>query len=79
MLALNNQVSKSQTADDILKAIEGKESFLINLDKNIKYPELQEKLLELGKLAKISHSQQLPEKLSMLVGQVLLLGTCSER
>ena len=51
----------------------------MNLDKNIKYPELQEKLLELGKLVKISHSQQVPEKLSMLVGQVLLLGTCSER
>ena len=77
--ALNNQISKSQTADDILKAIEEKESFLMNLDKNIKYPELQEKLLELGKLVKISHSQQVPEKLSMLVGQVLLLGTCSER
>jgi hypothetical protein len=77
--ALNNQISKSQTVDDILKAIGEKESFLINLDQNIKYPEAQQKLLELGKLVKISHSQKVPEKLSMLIGQVLLLGTCSEQ
>lgn len=76
---LNNQISKSQTVDDALKAIGEKESFLINLDQNIKYPEAQQKLLELGKLAKISHSQQLPEKLNMLARQALLLGTCSER
>jgi len=79
MLVLNNQISKSQTVDDTLKAIGEKESFLINLDQNIKYPELQEKLLELGKLARISHSQQLPEKLNMLARQALLLGTCSEQ
>ena len=77
--ALNNQISKSQTVDDALKAIGKKESFLINLDQNIKYPESQQKLLELGKLAKMSHSQQLPEKLNMLARQALLLGTCSER
>jgi len=79
MLALNNQISKSQTVDDALKAMGEKESFLINLDQNIKYPEAQQKLLELGKLAKMSHSQQLPEKLNMLARQALLLGTCSER
>ena len=75
---LSNQISKSQTPDDTLKAIEAKESFLINLDKNIKYPELHEQLLELGQSAQISCLQQIPEKLNALVKQSLSLGTFSE-
>lgn len=79
IFGLNNQISQSQTAGDVLKAMEKKESFLINLDKNIKYPELHKQLLELGKLAKISYLQQVPEKLNALVKQSLSLTTFSEQ
>lgn len=78
IFGLNNQISKSQTAGDVLKAMEAKESFLINLDKNIKYPELHEQLLELGQSAQISCLQQISEKLNALVKQSLSLGTFSE-
>jgi len=76
---LDKVINESQTPKNILKAIEGKNSFLSSLDKNIKYPVGQEKLLEISKSVKILYSKQVPEQLDSLVKQSILLGTFSEK
>lgn len=75
---LDTQVSVATSSYEVIKALDNKQKFCATIYPNLKYPEGQDYLEELTKVAKAFQLEKIPEKLQGIVATSIKLGARSE-